>query len=95
MGIRNYDIDKSPFDWIGNTHVNSQIKSCSKHINQAGQDIVITLKLDAIYTLDAIFINGERDNENHLSEFYLYVGTDPDYSNNVRCPGGPFKYPLN
>ena len=83
MGIRNTDIDVSPLDWNGSYHVNSHRKSCSKHINQAGLDIVITLKLDGIYTVDAILIMGDRRFENHLSEFYLYVGNDPDYLHNV------------
>ena len=45
--------------------------------------------------VDAILLVGQDDVDYFLSEFYLYVGHDSDYSKNTPCPGGPFAYPLD
>ena len=46
------------------------------------------MKLDGIYDIDAILINGSYGGSIH--GFHLYVGLFSDYQNNVQCPGGPF-----
>ena len=43
--------------------------------------------------VDAILVIGENVSSRHLSEFYLYVGFDSDYTQNTQCPGGPFAFP--
>ena len=41
--------------------------------------------------VDAILIIGTDNPSNvHLKDFHLAVGFDPDYQNNVWCPGGPY-----
>ena len=60
-----------------------------------GKRTVITWQLDRPYLVDAILIVGENDAAFFLSEFYLYVGYDSDYSNNTLCPDGPFAYPID
>ena len=45
--------------------------------------------------VDAILLVGQDDKDYFLSEFYLYVGYDSDYSQNTPCPGGPYAYPID
>ena len=56
----------------------------------SNKQAVITYQLDKAYQIDAILVMGQNKVEWHLSEFSLYVGYDPTWSNNTPCPGGPF-----
>ena len=56
---------------------------------------MITWQLDRPYLIDAILLVGQDDTAYFLSEFYLYVGYDSDYSKNNPCPGGPYAYPID
>ena len=56
---------------------------------------MITWQLDRPYLIDAILLVGQDDTAYFLSEFYLYVGYNSDYSTNSPCPGGPYAYPID
>ena len=59
----------------------------------SNNELVVTMKLDRPYMVDAIFVLGENNKDYHLSEFYLYVGMSSDWKENTACPNGPFADP--
>ena len=90
MGPRTLGFTRHPYVFSGSTIiVDTGVESCSESINYAIQ-AVITFELDKKYVADAILVLGQLGSQFHISEFYLYVGDDPDYTKNRACPGYPF-----
>ena len=75
-------------------------KTSNAELSTLNDTLVISFNLGSTYFLHAILIvadvyaedePSEHTNKNEwVQNYQLYIGDDPVYSNNPKCPGGPF-----
>ena len=61
--------------------------SCSEYLDDT--QVVYTFDLQKTYAIDAVLAIGGK-HTGLPGGWDVYIGQDPDYSNNDKCPGGPF-----